>query len=483
MGGTTTVSDQLRLMAAELGDEVAIVDVSRDDRLTFTDWERRSNRVARGLTTTAGVGRGDRVAIHLPPTEPLDWVVAYAAVHKAGAVAVPLDTRLAPGEVRRLLDHAEPAAVLTSAEDVAAIEADDDGDYQVAVGPDDLADILYTSGTTGTPKGVAVAHANMCMLRAGLPTWSGRGWLTSSPLFTFAGITPIYSAMRLGLSMLHQPRFDVPEWLAVVERERPVMVFLVPAMVQLLVSDPGFDDADLSSLALVSVGSSPLAPGLLQRLRARVPRTDVTNSYSLTEAGSAYFSLPAAEARSRLGSIGRPVPPTEVKLLDEAGGPVPAGEVGELWLRVPGRMRHYYRDEAATAATWQGGWLRSGDLARSDDDGFLTIVGRAKDVIIRGGNNVHALDVELVLVEHPAVLEAAVAGVPHPVLGEDVAAWVVLRPGATATADELRAHCAARLADHKTPRHVTFIGELPRNATGKVVKSQLSLPEPDGRDC
>jgi len=474
MGGTTTVSDQLRLMAAELGDEVAFKDVSRGDRLTFGEWEERSNRLARGLTTVASVRPGDRVALLLPPTEPLDWVATYAAIHKAGAVAVPLNTRLAPPEVQRLLDHAEARVVIRSTDDLPPLLADDASTYQVPVGPDDLADILYTSGTTGTPKGVAVAHVNMSMLRAGRPTWSGRGWLTSSPLFTFAGITPIYSAMRLGMAVLHQPRFDVEEWLAVVEQERPTMVFLVPAMVELLAAHPAFGDADLTSLALVYVGSSPLAPGLLQRLRDRVPRADVTNSYSLTESGSAFFSMPADEARKRVSSIGRPVPPTEVKVVDEAGDPVPAGEVGELLLRVPGRMRHYYRDEAATAATWQDGWLRSGDLARSDEDGYLYIVGRTKDVIIRGGNNIHAGDVEAVLYDHPAVLEATVAGIPHPVLGEDVAAWVVLRPGATATPDDLQAHCAARLADYKTPRVITLVDALPRNATGKVVKSLLT---------
>jgi acyl-CoA synthetase (AMP-forming)/AMP-acid ligase II len=493
MGGKLTVTDQLRLMADEFGGEVAFKDVRRQDHLTFAAWEQRSNRLARGLTAN-GVGHGDRVAILLPPAESLEWVVSYAAIHKAGAVAVPLNTRLAVPEVHRLLDHAEATGLITTkdqraeiddvaaevvslrllTDDITSLMESDPSAYQVDVEPHDLADILYTSGTTGLPKGVAVNHANMSMLRAGRPRWTGRGWLSSSPLFTFAGITPVYSAMRLGLAVLHQPRFDVREWLATVTSERPPMVFLVPAMVELLMAHPDTEAADLSSLTTVLIGSAPLAPQLFQRLRDRLPQAEVTNSYSLTESGSAFFAMSADEAAERVGSIGRPVPPTEVRLVDDADEPVPVGEVGEMWLRVPGRTRHYYQDEESTAATWHRGWLRSGDLARADEEGYLYIVGRKKDVIIRGGNNVHANDVEAVLYEHPAVAEAAVAGVPHPVLGEDVAAWVVLRPDADTTVDDLRAHCAARLADYKTPRSIAVVAELPRNATGKVVKAQLT---------
>jgi len=204
-----------------------------------------------------------------------------------------------------------------------------------------------------------------------------------------------------------------------------------------------------------------------------MPEAAVSNSYGMTEAGPAYCAMPKGESLQRIGSVGKPMPPLEVRIVDSDDKDVATDEIGEALLRLPGREREYYRDPDATASTWDGGWLHTGDLARLDDDGYLYIVGRKKDVIIRGGNNIHAADVEAVLCEHPQVLEAAVIGVPHEVLGEDVAAVVVLTSGASATVDDLREHCAARLADYKVPRRIVLAEDLPRNATGKVLKPQL----------
>jgi acyl-CoA synthetase (AMP-forming)/AMP-acid ligase II len=509
---SSLLTDQLRLMADEFGDRTGYVDVTADRSLTFAAWDRRSDAVAAALLA-AGVAKGDRVALFLPPEEPLEWIVSYAAVHKAGAVAVPTNARLARRELEYVLGHAGAVAAFAGRSTTAplaaaapalpqlrwvATTADDRPDgwaawadaaerpadrVQVAVGPDDVADIMYTSGTTGRPKGVVVRHRNVSMVPNGRPHWSGDGWLHASPFFTFAGIASVYNPMKLGMTGLYQPRFDAGAWLEQVEARRPAAVFLVPAMAQLLIAHPRFAEADLSSIKMATLGSAPLAPETMRRLRQRLPDCWVSNNWGMTEAGAAYCVLPPEEAGRRIGSVGRPVPPTEIRVIDRDGDPLPADEVGELLVRNPGKEREYFNDPEATARTWRDGWLHTGDLARIDSDGYLYIVGRAKDVIIRGGNNVHAGDVESAIMEFPGVQEAAVAGVPHDVLGEDVAAWVVPVAGRSVDPDELRAFLADRLSDYKIPRRVTVVGELPRNATGKVLKHELvSAPPPATED-
>jgi acyl-CoA synthetase (AMP-forming)/AMP-acid ligase II len=502
--------DQLRFMARTLPDEIAYRNLDAGELLTFDAWEQASNRLARGLVTL-GVAPGARVSIYLPATEVLRWIVSYAAVHKAGAVVVPTNTRLTVPELVTVLSHAETSIMLTCDEllptaldvharvetlrtlvvagsrppqpaDVVAWDdvLDADGDeYQVPVELTDLADVMYTSGTTGLPKGIAVRHGNVAMIPNHEPAWTGGGWLHGAPMFTFAGIAFVYNPMKMGLTGCYQPKFDAGRWLHYVETERPTHTMLVPSFAELLVAHPDFDSADLSSLVQVSIGSAPLAPATHRRLIDRLPDATVGNSYGMSEAGPAYIVMPKEEIKNRVGSVGKPLGPMEIKIVDEEGAEVGARDVGELLLRMQGKQREYYKDADATAATWtDDGWLRSGDLAYVDEDGFLYICGRKKDMIIRGGNNIYATDVEAVLLEHPDVQEAAVAGVPHTVLGEDVAAWVVVREDATLTDAALQAFCAERLADYKRPRQLHFVDELPRNATGKVMKHHLTQVGP-----
>ncbi len=518
-------------MAEAFPDEIGYR-VMGKGQLTFSRWDGEANRLARGLTAR-GIVHGDRVALRLSATNALRWVIAYAAIHKAGGVAVPLDPRLAQAEVDRMFVHAHVVAQVADDERVGirapgslsgsgtasplelVIDAslddagssrppaengptvtggtpgprflswdealDDDGSgYQVPVDDDDLADIMFTSGTTGHPKGVAVRHVNASTVPNSEPTWSGSLWLHASPLTTFAGVAFVYAPMKLGMTCVYQPRFDVDAWLDFVESDAPQAVFLVPSMVQLLLGHPRFEGADFSSVSLCSVGSAPLAPTAIDRLQERMPDAVVSNNYGMTEAGSVYCVMPKGEAVRRPGSVGKPVPPAEVRCVDEDGAIVPAGAYGEIELRIPGRQREYFNDPEATATTWIDGWLHTGDIGRLDEDGYLYIGGRAKDVIIRGGSNVYAVDVEYAILSHPGVEEAAVIGVPHDVLGEDLAAVIVARRGRDLDAEELRQHCLAALAAYKVPRRWAFVDELPRNPAGKVLKHELQVRFADG---
>jgi acyl-CoA synthetase (AMP-forming)/AMP-acid ligase II len=501
------MDDHLARMAEEFGDRTAfaVVDVGS---MTFAEWDGAANALARRLLDS-GLEPGARVGIHLHPELALHWLVAYSAAHRAGGVAVPMSPRLATAEVARVLAHSGATAVvadgdllgsdLEAGSDrlVALVDAGGEGGaatppggtppvlswtdavagdrspFQAPRHSDDLADILYTSGTTGRPKGVAVRHSNGSMIGSIEPNWTGAGWLHASPLFTFAGIALVYTPMKLGLQVIYQPRFDADRWLRVVEEEHPMAVFLVPAMAHLLIDYPRFAAADLTSVQMCSVGSAPLAPYVVERLQDKMPDAMVSNNYGMTEAGSAYCIMPKGEAVKRPGSVGQIAPPAVVQIVDEHDQVLPPDVVGEVRLQMPGRQREYYEDPEATAETWRDGWLITGDLGKLDADGYLYIVGRSKDVIIRGGNNVHATDVEHALVQHEAVKEVAVVGAPHPVLGEDVVAFVVLHPGCRADAEDLRAFGLVHLADYKVPRQFIFVDTLPRNPTGKVIKPEL----------
>ena len=479
----------LAQLARSFPDGVAWRNLADGSELTLDGWHRRSNRLARGLSER-GLRRGDRVALLIGTDEPLEWLVSYLAIHKAGGVAVPLLARLAPAELARILRHAGAAVALCSevSDEVRAVVpmvvgttrggtvrwadlfSPDDADLDQDLAPDDVADIMYTSGTTGEPKGVIVRHGGLSTIDRVPSTWLGLGFLSSSPFATTSGSLLVCGPMRGGLSGWFLPRFDPDRWLSAVARDRPVAAFLVPAMVELIVGAPAFEAADLSSLAVVNIGSAPIASATLRRFGAGLPNAEVLCGYGMTEFG-AVTAVPMGDRGTHLGSVGLPLPGVEVRILDADGESLPAGEVGQVAIRGAQGPREYLADPEGTGRTWVGGWLRSGDLGSVDDDGHLWIVGRAKEMIIRGGHNVVPGEVEAALFEHPAVTEAAVAGVPHPVLGEDVAAWVVLRRAAST--DELRSFLLGRLADYKVPRRISVVGALPRNESGKVLKSEL----------
>lgn len=479
MPAATCVPDLLRARTREDPGHTALA-VGTGPELTYGAWERRSDRAARGLRAR-GVGPGDRVLLHFDNADWLDFAVAYLAVHKAGAAAVPASSRFSPAELAGVAEHAGAGLLVCPRErpldgpagvTVADLEASGgDGAGLPGCDGERLAEIIYTSGTTGTPKGVACTHASILAhdLPGSVPD-QPVAFAHAFPVGTNAGQECLRMPLRRRSTAVVLPVFD-PDTLCALVAERGIeRLQLVPAMAEMLVSSGAPSRFDVSSVQGIVLSSAPAAPALWQRLAAAFPGASLWNAYALTESGGARTLMRHDPDRPRC--VGRPVGRTEVRVVGGDGTPLAAGEVGEVQLRRPGAPPRWYHDDPeATAAAFDGDWLRTGDLGRLDPDGFLHLVDRKKDLIISGGLNISSLEVAHALVEHPAVVEAAALGVPHPVLGQEVVAAVVLR--APASERDLQKTVRARLAEHKVPRRVEVVDSLPRNASGKVLKQEL----------
>ena len=452
--------DLLRERAGEAPDAVALR-VGDAVALGHGEWEARSNAAARGLVER-GVRPGDRVALLFGNDGWADYAVSYLAVLKAGAVAVPLGSRFSGPELDAVLAHSGASCVVTDAPELEA--GHDVEELQVPVADGDLAEILYTSGTTGLPKGVACSH--MAVMAHDLPADAAVepagpvSFLHAFPIGTQAGQETLRVPLRIGgRTSIALPSFDPHLLCALVARHRVVRLQLVPAMAQLLVATGAFREHDVSSVRRIILSSAPAAPALFTRLAEAFPEATVWSAYALTEAGPARTLMQWDPSRPT--AVGRAVGETEIRIVD-----------GEIWLRRRGTpTREYYDDPAATAVAFADGWVHTGDLGHLDDEGFLHLTDRRKDIIISGGTNVSSVEVENALYEHPAVVDAAVVGLPHPVLGEDVAAAVVVR--SPTTERELQDVVRSRLAEHKVPHRVVLLDRLPRNPSGKVVKAEV----------
>lgn len=483
MAIATRLSDLLSLRAAAAPAHAALA-VHDGPTLTYRAWDRRSNALARGLAAE-GVRTGDRVALLFDNAWWTDYAVSYLAVHRAGAVAVPLSRRFSGPELAQVLDHAGVGLVLCPPDLARLVPPAHRGpvaqpgeleagrapeSFFAPVGADDLAEIIYTSGTTGSAKGVACSHENLLVHDLPPQPQGAASFLHAFPIGTNAGQECLRMPLRRTATAVVLASFDAERLCAAVAERRIQRLQLVPSMAQLVIASRAMEHHDVSSVELITLSSAPAPTPLWEQLARSFPNASLWNAYALTESGTARTVM--AHDPTRPQSVGLPVGQSEVRVVDESGADLPPGQTGEVWLRHRAApRREYYRDPHATAAAFAGDWLRTGDLGYLDRDGCLSLVDRKKDVIISGGLNISSLEVENVLSEHPAVAEAAILGVPHAVLGQDVAAAVVL--DAPTQAPDLRSFVRERLGEHKVPQHVLFVDRLPRNASGKVLKREL----------
>lgn len=494
-----TLANTIGDLARSRPDGVALVGPDGITR-TWADLHDRAAQVANALLSE-GIGHGDRVG-HLDRNDPTFFEIALGC-NMIGAVVVGMNWRLAPRELEQVAANADLALLLTAPEFVQNVPAQVvascpvvqlGADYeawiasavntppQVEVCADDVVYQLYSSGTTGLPKGTLITSANLLWtVRAGAELYgmdASSVNLLVSPLFHIGGAGYGLTALGQGGTTVVARDLSPANLLHVMAEHRVTHSFLVPALVQSLIEAPAVGDTDLSSLRLVAYGGAPMSEALLRRAM-EVLDCEFVGVYGSTETSGTVIYLPPSDHRPELlRSIGHPLPWVEVRVVDPASGAdLEAGEVGELWVRGPVVTPGYWRQPQTTAAAFsEGGWLRTGDAAYRDAEGFLFLHDRIKDMVISGGENIYPAEVENVLAGHAALAEVAVIGVPDDRWGETVKAIVVPRAGAVIDPTEVIAFCRDRLAHYKCPTSVDVVEQLPRNASGKLLKKELRRP-------
>jgi long-chain acyl-CoA synthetase len=469
-----------------------------DTALSYSLLDGATQHVA-GLLAGRGVRPGDRVGVMLPNVP--HFAVLYYGILRAGAVVVPMNPLLKRREVAYYLGDSGARLIFAwhgFAEEAAAGAADagaglvpvDPAGFIELVGsaaavpgvldrePDDTAVILYTSGTTGQPKGAELTHASLgrnieiCVGDIELLT-ADDVMFGGLPLFHVFGQTcGLNAAVQAGACLTLLPRFDPATALGVLARDKVTVLGGVPTMYTAMANHPGREDYDLSALRLCVSGGAAMPVEVMNAFEKEFGCV-VLEGYGLSETSPvASFNFPAER---RPGSIGTPVAGVEFRIVDDNDADVPDGDPGELLIRGHNVMKGYWNKPAETAEAMRGGWFHTGDVARRDAEGFYYIVDRKKDMIIRGGYNVYPREIEEVLYEHPAVAEAAVVGVPHDSLGEEVAAVLTLKPDASATPGELRDYVKGKVAAYKYPRVVRIVDGLPKGPTGKILKREITV--------
>ncbi len=518
------------LLGAQFSERTFLVNDA--ERATF-DAHRRAVAALAARLRADGVKKGDRVAIVMRNVP--EWSVAFWAATLLGAIVTPLNAWWTGPELEYGLADSGTSVAIVDVERWARIRdhvdackslrrvyvsraTDELGDARcvrlegvigatnewgrlpsgelpdTSVDADDDVTIFYTSGTTGKPKGAVISHLNIISnvfnalaaqarsyLRRGEmppmpdPKAAQKAALISVPFFHATGCFAVMIPAFLGgAKLVMQRRWDVDQALDLIQRERITSAGGVPTIAWQIIEHPRLSEFDLSSLETISYGGAPSAPELVRRLKEMLPQLKPGQGWGMTETSATAVSNYAEDYELRPTSCGVSAPSGEAKIVGSSGETLPSGEVGELWYRGPIVVRGYWGKPEATAETFVDGWIKTGDLARMDEEAFIYIVDRAKDMLIRGGENIYCVEVENALYDHPAVMDAAVVGIPHLTLGEEPGAIVHLKPGRAATEKELREHVAKTLAAFKVPVKIVLWPEnLPRNANGKIVKKEL----------
>ncbi|MGA2835547.1 MAG: FadD3 family acyl-CoA ligase [Acidimicrobiales bacterium] len=515
-GERHTVPQAVASTVERSGDRTAVVEDGT--RLSYRELVERSRLFGAALVAV-GIEPGDRVAIWA--FNATEWIVAFLGLSGAGAVLVPVNTRFKGAEAADILLRSRAKVLVTVTDflgtDYVAmlrgtgIDLSDLGTVVVARGPavdgtesweeftaratpdglaemdrrsagvtpDDPCDILFTSGTTGIPKGVVQTHGGTMQVAADWVAMTGLTaddrYLMVNPYFHMFGLKAgILAALSAGATMIPEPVFDVDRVLGRVAAEGVTVLPGAPTLYQGMLDHPDRDRFDLSTLRVAVTGAADIPVELIRRVDAELPFTVVITGYGLTEGGTAAATSPGDDVETIATTVGRPRPGFELRIVDGGGRDVEPGQSGEILLRGGSIMDHYLDDAEATAqARSADGWLRTGDLGVVDPAGCLRIVGRSKDMFIVGGFNAYPAEIENALLGHPDISEAAVIGIPDARLGEVGMAFVVLRPGAAVTGDEIIGWSRDQMANYKAPRAVELVDDLPRNATGKVVKDEL----------
>jgi fatty-acyl-CoA synthase len=498
------VRDWMARRAALGPHKTAVIDFASGASLTYAQLNERAARLANHLHQHAGVRSGDRVAVlAMNRSEMLETLFAAA---KLTAILVPLNYRLTQPELQYILEDSEPRVLLYEAEFHAmvsrlrkhtgihhyvAFDADDGRDvsYEQALGAASDAPvevdhfdaemplvIIYTSGTTGRPKGALLSHRmlawNSFNTQIGWDLVSSDVTTVHAPLFHTGGLNVLTTPMlHIGATVVMLRKFDAADVLAAIERYRCTMFFGVPTMFQMMLESPLFETTDFGSIRYFISGGAPCPVPLIEAYQRR--GVQFTQGFGMTEVGPNCFKLGLADAVRKAGSIGFPSFHSEARIVDDQGRAARRGEVGELILKGLHVCSGYWQNREATRAAMVDGWFYTGDLARQDDEGYYYIVGRAKDMIISGGENIYPAEVEAVIDRHPAVAASAVLGLTDERWGETPIAVVVKRANVAATEEDIIAFCEDNLARYKIPRQVFFVAEFPLSASGKVIKRML----------